>query len=622
MKYRKEIDGLRALALLPVVFSHAGFKWFKGTYVMIDLFFVISGYLITSLIAKEKNAGTFSIIRFYERRARRLLPALYVMMLICLPLAWLWIIPSHSILFWKSLLTVPIFGSNFLFWAENDYFHPSNRLNPFLQTWSLSVEEQFYLLFPFFFLLLWPKGKKKMGLFFCFISIFSFACMAWGLSNDRSANWYLLPGRIWEFVLGALIALLPERANGEKREKLIANIASIAGLIIIIVSVFNFDDYQPFPSFYTVFPLFGTALLIRFANSETLTGKLLGAKPLVSIGLISYGVFVWHQPLFAFAREYFLEPIAPHTYAILILISFVLAYLSFRFIETPFRNPNFLKRRTFFIGCLLVSLGFMAFGYWGVIKKGFPERFTINEYTFFSKARFKPASGFFWKGRKMPVHSFLKSWNNPPSEEYQLKKIPVAIYGNSFSSDIAEALRVNGRAPLQFGAADCNRTPNEDPKFCMEMFKAFISKVQQEPFYKYIAIAQKQNSASDISVKELKKKIDFWKQFGRELIVFSIPPRFPWFKERVVRGKYPKGDYKLAELSLKKDTLDYLKSQNVTVVNSLALFCSLTPNCDFKKGDRSSIAPEELIQVDDDHLSEMGHREFGQALISNYPIFE
>ena len=160
MNYRREIDGLRALAVLPVILFHAGFETFSGGFVGVDVFFVISGYLITTIILAELEQGRFSIVNFYERRARRILPALFLVMLVCIPFAWIWLLPSDMKDFSQSLIAVAIFASNILFWRESGYFDTAAELKPLLHTWSLAVEEQYYVLFPLFLMLFWKLGKR------------------------------------------------------------------------------------------------------------------------------------------------------------------------------------------------------------------------------------------------------------------------------------------------------------------------------------------------------------------------------------------------------------------------------------------------------------------------------
>jgi len=349
---------------------------------------------------------------------------------------------------------------------------------------------------------------------------------------------------------------------------------------------------------------------------------MLGISPLVGIGLLSYGVFVWHQPLFAIARQYALKPIEPYIYMILILISFVLAYLSYRCIEKPFRNLNFLKRKTFFVICGLFSLTFIGLGYFGFVKKGFPQRFEINEYCLFSKGSWTlPLKTSFYVGSRVPVSQFVQTWKNLPSEEPSLKTIPVAIYGNSFSGDIARALRRNGRLPLHIGGAYCNDLPDRDPDFCKALFDAFISKVKGDPFYKYIAIAQRHNSDWEVRLSALREKVEFWKQFNKQLIIISDPPKFSFLKESLIRGVEPAIFLQAAEASIKKDVLDYLKSENVILVDSLALYRIITPNYDFKKGYKEPLSEDTLLFTDDAHFSAIGQKEFGNALLLNYPMF-
>ena len=204
--YRREIDGLRALAVVPVILFHAGFRAFSGGYVGVDVFFVISGYLITSLIIAEKALGTFSLARFYERRARRILPALFVVMAVCIPVAWLCLLPSDMEAFSKSLVAVSVFASNVLFYRESGYFAADAELKPLLHTWSLAVEEQYYVLYPLFLLAAWRFGRKWVVASIAIVALFSLALAQWGAFNSPAATFFLLPTRGWELLAGALIA--------------------------------------------------------------------------------------------------------------------------------------------------------------------------------------------------------------------------------------------------------------------------------------------------------------------------------------------------------------------------------------------------------------------------------
>jgi peptidoglycan/LPS O-acetylase OafA/YrhL len=201
MKYRAEIDGLRALAVLPVILFHAGFEWFSGGFVGVDVFFVISGYLITTIIISEMADGKFSIINFYERRARRILPALFFVMAACLPFAWFWLAPTHLKNFGQSLAAVSTFSSNILFWWESGYFDTAAELKPLLHTWSLAVEEQFYLLFPLLLMITWRLGVRWILTLLALLFLCSLALAHWGAYNYPTASFYMLPTRGWELSL-------------------------------------------------------------------------------------------------------------------------------------------------------------------------------------------------------------------------------------------------------------------------------------------------------------------------------------------------------------------------------------------------------------------------------------
>jgi peptidoglycan/LPS O-acetylase OafA/YrhL len=274
MQYRREIDGLRALAVLPVLLFHAGFQSFGGGYVGVDIFFVISGYLITSIIINELHSGTFSILKFYERRARRILPALFLVMLTCLPFAWWWMSPTGLHDFSKSVVAVSLFLSNILFWKETGYFATANELKPLLHTWSLAVEEQYYVLFPLFLMLAWRFGKRWIMGVLLLAALASLVLSEWALTRYASAPFYLLPTRGWELLIGALAAfhLFLKRDTDEKPTYLefaVFQATSLLGLLLIIYAVFAYDKFTLFPGVNALLPTIGTVLIVLIANTQT-----------------------------------------------------------------------------------------------------------------------------------------------------------------------------------------------------------------------------------------------------------------------------------------------------------------------------------------------------------------
>ena len=347
MKYRAEIDGLRALAVLPVILFHAGFEWFRGGFVGVDVFFVISGYLITSIIISEMVERKFSIINFYERRARRILPALFFVMAVSLPFAWLWLSPSNLKDFGQSLIAVSTFSSNILFWSESGYFDTAAELKPLLHTWSLAVEEQYYILFPIFLILTWPLGIKWILILLLIVFFTSLGVAQWGAYNSPSAAFFLLPTRGWELLIGVFAAIYLKN-NAHLKSYSLNQVLSLLGFGMIVYSIIAFDKTTPFPSLYALIPTVGTGLLILCSVPKTLIHKLLSMKFISGIGLISYSAYLWHQPLLAFARHRFLGEISDLILISLCLISMVLGWFSWKFIEAPFRNKKPLQGKQFF----------------------------------------------------------------------------------------------------------------------------------------------------------------------------------------------------------------------------------------------------------------------------------
>lgn len=370
MKYRSEIDGLRALAVIPVILFHAGFKAFSGGFVGVDIFFVISGYLITTIILNEKSSGNFTLIGFYERRFRRILPALFMVIFVCCPFAWLWFTPEEMARFSQSVVAVVVFGSNVLFWLTSGYFDATAELKPLLHTWSLGVEEQFYFILPLIIIFTLQKGKNILFATLTLIFIGSFSLAVWGSEVYPLATFFLLPTRMWELLIGALIACYLLSNDREILSKSIRQLLSILGLILILVAFLTFDNKTPIPGIYALMPTLGAALIILFSDTTTVVGRILSSKPFVSIGLISYSTYLWHQPLLAFARHQHISEPSQYYLGFFALISILLGYLSWRYIEKPFRDIKNYKQKTIFIIWMVGSFIFLCLGLVGHFTQG------------------------------------------------------------------------------------------------------------------------------------------------------------------------------------------------------------------------------------------------------------
>jgi peptidoglycan/LPS O-acetylase OafA/YrhL len=375
MKYRPEIDGLRAIAVIPVIFFHAGFEFFKGGFVGVDVFFVISGYLITSVILQEMEEKRFSLAGFYERRARRILPALFFVMLVSLLFSWMILMPPDMLDFSQSVLATTTFSSNILFWLESGYFGRAAELKPLLHTWSLAVEEQYYILFPLFLLLTWRFGKKAILIILGFVFLISLLGAHFAAYHRPEAGFYLLPTRGWEILVGAFAAFILHEKKEIEFPKVERQILSSLGLFMIAAAICLFDAQTPFPSLYALIPTVGAFLVVLFAKEGTLVYVLLSQRALVGIGLISYSAYLWHQPILVFARHRSLTELSDLTILFLCFLSFPLAYLSWRFIEQPFRRRERIKRQTLLLIIACASLVFIIFGGYGYMSNGIPSRF-------------------------------------------------------------------------------------------------------------------------------------------------------------------------------------------------------------------------------------------------------
>ena len=435
MKYRPEIDGLRALAVIPVILFHAGFDLFSGGFVGVDVFFVISGYLITTIIIDDIEKDRFSIANFYERRARRLLPALFVVMLVCIPFALMWMLPSQMRDFSESLIAVSLFASNILFAGDSGYFAAAAEKKPLLHTWSLAVEEQYYLLFPIFLVLLWRFGKNKVFWIIAILAAISLLLSEWGWRNNPMDNFYLAPTRAWELFAGSIAAFAAQKNGIQKNNPL-----AILGLLAIIGAIFAYDETTPFPSLYALAPVLGAILLVLYAGEETLVAKLLSSRLFVGTGLISYSAYLWHQPLFAFARIRLVQQPSEALLLTLSAASLGLAYLSWRFVEHPFRRRSVLERKTVFLLSLGGMLTFLSFGILGYITNGFLTLTTTQQYQdVLATAAPSPK-------RKMCHTGGVQYSSYNESCEYFSDNVRVAVMGDSHTVELSYALAEELRA--------------------------------------------------------------------------------------------------------------------------------------------------------------------------------
>lgn len=373
--YRPDIDGLRALAVVSVILFHAGLFGVSGGFVGVDIFFVISGFLITSIIIADIDQQRFSLFSFYERRIRRIFPALFAVLLVTIVVAKILLLPKEYEAFGHSVIATDFFVSNLWFWHEAGYFDAPAAVKPLLHTWSLAVEEQFYFFFPLFLTLVAKYAKRRFVLYTVFTLIVSLALSAWGAYYKPTSTFYLVPTRAWELMLGSVLAMAAIKPIHPRWTR---EILAVTGLCLIGWSTFRFSDSTPFPGLNALYPCIGTALLIYTgADGKTAVSRLLGTRILVFIGLISYSLYLWHWPTIVFARYYEIEALSVQQVLALLLAVCVVSTLSWKYIERPFRKKNsIVSGKVLFVvsGASMIVLGIT--GSVIAVSHGWPERFS------------------------------------------------------------------------------------------------------------------------------------------------------------------------------------------------------------------------------------------------------
>ena len=448
-RYRRDIDGLRAIAVTSVVLFHAGIPWLSSGFVGVDIFFVISGFLIGGIIFRDVSTRRFSFVTFYARRARRILPALMVVVAVTWCAALVLLTPRETMLAGVSGASALVGASNIFFWMSTDYFAESAHLKPFLMTWSLGVEEQFYLMFPVMMLLLRRFNFRTMLAVVVLVVAISFALSLWLTLRYPSAAFYLLPSRAWELGLGVLLAIV-EIAMPQTRARpgVVTEAVSIAGLVMVIGSMALFDEVTPFPGIVACLPVIGTAMLI-WSEPGAVNRRLLALPPMVAIGLVSYSWYLWHWPLMSVARIVTIAEPSVSTMSCIAFVALLAAFASWRWIEQPFRRARVRNLRVLLAyGATVIALGSVGGMLW--IVRGFPARVEPAVLAL-EKMQTRPRTCFAHEGEDRPDLS--------PGCTGVGAREAIALVGDShaesLSSALAEAARQRKLGYMQFTKASC-----------------------------------------------------------------------------------------------------------------------------------------------------------------------
>lgn len=486
--YRADIDGLRAIAVLAVIFFHFDVPRFTGGFTGVDVFFVISGYLIIGIILRELNNGTFTLSNFWTRRARRILPALIFMLLATAAAAYVLIlIPTDLADFGQTLMMQSLFLSNMWFMGQSAYFAAPAETMPLLHTWTLALEEQFYILFPLlaaFFYKVVSEPKRYFSWLMVFGALGSFGYglwlafsepsvrfdivglpHLWGSALNSTAAFYFIAPRLWEFIVGGIIAACAYTI----KDRSVAEVLALVGLGAVIASFFLIDDTTIFPGYAVLLPVLGTAAVIAANGThQTYVGRVLSYPVIVWVGLLSYSLYLWHWPLLvlAKARLYTTESLSRYELLGLFLVTFILSYLTYRFVETPVREKRFFSStKSLWVAAVFGLVLVFVVGYAFVVRQGFPERLT-------------PVSQLLARGmndgnprqEECFTRSGLAAGTEAPPcllGKRDPNNVEFVLWGDSHANAAMPAFEeyglITGKTGIFFGATGCAPIPSEPP---------------------------------------------------------------------------------------------------------------------------------------------------------------
>ena len=620
LKYRPEVDSLRAISVLGVIIYHSkiyffGELFFQGGYYGVDIFFVISGYLITSIIFEDLSKNNFSLKKFYIKRCRRIFPALIFTILISLLLSWYSLMPVSFIEYAKSVIYSLTFISNYYFYFSGlEYGAVSGLLKPLLHTWSLAIEEQFYIIFPLLFIFCFKRFSKNLIIYLGFILLVSFIIAIYFSNSAPNFNFYFIGSRAWELLIGSLLFLLNKKSDLHIKP-INSNLCTFFGLLLIFISFqFNYDT-NPTPNFKTLLPLLGASIIIFTYKKEGFLNLLFVNKFVLKIGLISYSLYLLHYPIFAFVRANRLAH-SNIDYFVVAIIIFILSYISYRFVEKPFRNFNFIKNKSF-IKTLVGSIIFIcSLSFVIISNKGFENRYPqLSNFSLDYEKYLKELR-------------ILKYELGVPSFRDKSKK-NLLVIGNSHGRDLFNALKLNENLFLdyEFSILDtkisCLKNINQN-KLC----DVTLSKLQ-EKILKESNIILISSRYDDEDLSELKNIVQKLSSSDKKIILTSNRPEFYFSSNNmtiideffVQNGRLPNDDeilklkkrYFLSidpELKRKNILIEKIAKDNqIDYINTKELICSdQEKTCEFLTDNKSKII------FDTSHFTREGAKYLGTKI--------
>lgn len=538
LSYRADIDGLRAFAVLSVVIFHAFPSFLQGGFIGVDVFFVISGFLISSLMIKDLEDGKFSFLDFYARRVKRIFPALVVVLSACFTFAWFVLFDDELKQLGNHLLRAAVFLSNFILWHEAGYFDNVAETKPLLHLWSLGIEEQFYIVWPLVMWALWRFRQKRALLVFSMLSL-SFCWNIWQSQRDLTHDFYSPLTRFWELMGGAWLAVcLPHLSVGANWQRY-SNHRSWAGIFLLFMSVLLIDKTKAFPGAWAFLPVAGAMLVISGGGSSWVNQRLFSNSALVWFGLISYPLYLWHWPIFSFAR--IIESGAPSASVRMLLVFFsvVMAWLTYKLIEKPIRWHWQSTRKTPILVVCMVGLGVL--GFVTNKNKGFPDREAVvsqhikHEGDIGHEAFHAYFRGNFFPCAEESIQNTAGNWLGMVRcfQSKPLKRVDLVLLGDSHAEHlfigVAEALPHLNVAYYAKGALPLLQQPEFDA-----IFKHLLSEknVKAVVITAMWADRLSEVSSADVLASDLSNTIRALQQSGKAILLTNDIPKFDFDPQR------------------------------------------------------------------------------------------
>ena len=615
MQYRREIDGLRAIAVLAVIISHSGLSFLSGGFLGVDIFFVISGYLITYIIVENLQSGKFTFIGFYKKRILRIFPALFAMLLIVGLFSWAFLTPSDISEYSLESFFSILFLSNFYFLDQTGYFNPGSELMPLIHTWSLSIEEQFYLFFPLSVYLA-HKVNKKSGivLMILFLFILSFLVSDWGYKNKVDKNYFFTLSRFWELLGGSFIAISHIKDFNIKIK------TSAIGVVLILCSLIVYDQSFPTPSHWTLIPVMGAMLVLLDRFPDSLGNKFLSLYPLRFIGVISFSAYLWHQPIFSFNKIIGIFDNYIGNILLMITAIFILSFFSWRYIEQPFRKRLFSDRLSYISLAILFVLIF-SMSLIGYTTKLANQKYSNEDLPIISVTRVEANS--YQRHISRPYEN--KKFNNDNA-------LPKLLFiGDSFSRDFLNI--INETVGLGFADISVRGISNECGPFLLYgESKAHVDSLIDSIYCNRYDRFQSENMMSTIKNADVIVLASHWHKYATDFIQEHVDNIRQIGSAKVILVG-PKGfgninQYDILKLNAAErstymlnvsDDLFYInnefsKIKNATYIDIMKYVCKPLLGC------RVLTDKHDLISFDGGHLTKSGAVYLGDKINQEYDL--